>query len=283
MGNVWKKYVIDYSYQQLGNACGKTNEYSAEMDSISFYNYPKNGVANSCKIYVDNCILHGCTDPTASEDIDSAKWTALAAVYEPQSPGANAGAGCAQSVGYYERAGAWIESTQDMQVGDEIYYRSDAYVSSDNPHGVYHTGLIVDWGYYEGLGDGFKVHEGNTDGGIVAEHFVSYGDPKIAGAGRPNYDGWSPDGDDDNAAPEPTPTPEPEPEPHPEPTPSPEQPEKYIVSVGSYLNVRTGPGTEYEKVGELYNTAEVEIVETDGEWGRITGGLWVCMNYLYKV
>lgn len=214
MGHCWKKLTIDYALAQVGKVCGKTNEFSKEMDSIGFYNYPKNGSANSCKIFVDNSILHGCTDPTPEEDIEAAKWTALAVTYEPQSKGANAGAGCVQSVGYYKKAGAWINNPQDMVCGDEIYYANPDYATTDDPDGIYHTGLIVDWGEYDELDGkgGFKVVEGNTDGGYVAIKFVSYDDPKIYGAGRPDYDGWDPyesNDSDNNEMPEPTPQPDP--------------------------------------------------------------------------
>ena len=258
MGHCWKKYTIDYALDQVGKVCGRTNEFSAEMDSIQFYNYPKNGIANSCKIFVDNSILHGCTDPTAEEDIECAKWTALAVTYEPQSPGANAGAGCVQSVGYYKKHGAWIDSTEDMACGDEIYYASSDYVSSDNPDGVYHTGLIVDWGKYEELNgrDGFKVVEGNTDGGYVAIKYVSFGDSKIYGAGRPDYDGWE-------LASNPTPDPEPVPEPTPTPDPKPEPKlKKYQVHTnGGILRLRSAPNTSSAYLIGIPNGTDLDVEE----------------------
>ena len=54
----------------------------------------------------------------------------------------------------------------------------------------------------------------------------------------------------------------------------------YIVSVSDFLALRTGPGTQYEKKGELYNGALVSIIETQGNWVKVTGGLWCCKTYL---
>lgn len=75
--------------------------------------------------------------------------------------------------------------------------------------------------------------------------------------------------------PEPTPTPTPEPEPEPEPS--------YYDSVaisnvaeGGYVNVRTGPSTDYEIVGKIYQYCAATILDTvageDGDWYQIESG-----------
>lgn len=51
------------------------------------------------------------------------------------------------------------------------------------------------------------------------------------------------------------------------------------------LNVRSGPGTEYSKIGSLSRGMTVNVYETktDGagtKWARIAQGQWVCMTYL---
>ena len=51
------KDCVAWWVAQVGKPCGKTNEYSAFMDSYKFYNYPKNGVANSCAIFYDTAIM----------------------------------------------------------------------------------------------------------------------------------------------------------------------------------------------------------------------------------
>jgi peptidoglycan hydrolase-like protein with peptidoglycan-binding domain len=215
MGSCWKQKAKDYLWSVVGEPCGGQGCYSdivGEMDAIHYYNYPKNGAANSCAILCDNSVLHSCTDPSYDEDPDCAKWTALQCMYEPQN-GSNAGAGCVQKIGYFKKAGAWYTDTQDFCELDEIFFADSKYVSSDNPYGVYHTGMIVDWGHVEELGtDGFTTIEGNVNGGVVAYRYYRYDDPRILGAGRPNWDGWSPDeSNNDDEKPEPTPEPTPEP------------------------------------------------------------------------
>ena len=211
MGSCWKQKAKDYLWAQVGEPCGKTSKYAEEMDAIHYYNYPKNGVANSCALFCDNALLHSCTDPSYDEDAECAKWTALQAMYEPQN-GSNAGAGCVQKVGYFKKANAWYTDTSDFCELDEIFFASSDYVSDENPYGVYHTGMIVDWGYVEELGtDGFTTIEGNV-GGEVVYRYYRYDDPRILGAGRPNWDGWGDGSDvDEGSDDEPTPAPEPTP------------------------------------------------------------------------
>ena len=56
-----------------------------------------------------------------------------------------------------------------------------------------------------------------------------------------------------------------------------------VVSGARVLNVRSGPGTEYEKVGELDEGTKIAIYEVqevgDSLWGRTKMG-WLSMNYI---
>jgi hypothetical protein len=70
---------------------------------------------------------------------------------------------------------AW---TDNPERGDQVFF-----VKSNGVY--YHTGLVVDWDE-----NGIYTVEGNTNGGKVAKKFYNYDDPKIAGYGRPRYDGW---------------------------------------------------------------------------------------------
>ena len=280
MGSCFGKPTCDYAIAQIGMPCGKTNKYSEEMDAIDFYNFPKNGVANSCKIFVDNCVLHGCTDPTYEDDPEGAKWTALYMLNEPSSD--NDGAGCAQSVRMFQSMGEWYTDPQEFERGDEIYFKRNSAVSKSNPLGVYHTGIIVDWGTFDELDgeDGFKVVEGNTtyngESGMVGVKFYTFGDSRIAGAGRPRYDAWAEDESTDTE-------PKPEPEKPDEPATEPDEPQGtlYVVSVNSWLNVRNGCGKDHPVVDKLYNDETVMVYEIRG-WGRISNDmdLWVSMDYL---
>lgn len=60
------------------------------------------------------------------------------------------------------------------------------------------------------------------------------------------------------------------------------EPYKAIVKVGS-LNVRVGPGINYNRVRDIYKNAKITILEEDGNWGRIGKDLWVNINYIEKI
>lgn len=297
MGYCWAKWAVDYAKDQIGNICGKGyNKYAEEMDAVEFYNYPKNGSTNSCSIFVDNCVYHGCDNPTYNEDPDAAKWTALTVLYEPQAKYANAGAGCVQSVDYFKKNGAFYTNPKDFERGDKIFFADPKYSDSGNPDGIYHTGIIVDWDER-----GFQTVEGNTSGGIVDDHFYEYGDYRIYGAGRPNYDGWEPKTEEKPVEP----VKENKPEKPTKPTTDnsfgtkPEKPttsfdtkpgkpaEKpafktgtYTVDVNDYLRIRSEPKSGDNIVGRLFNGAKVTITEVKDGYGKICDNLWVFMDYL---
>ena len=178
MGSCYAKSTVDYALKQVGNECGKTNRYSAILDSVDYFNTQKNGYADSCSIFVNACVLlGGCVDPTADEDLACAKWTALYMMYEPQD-GSNAAAGCTQAAGYFKSHDAWYTNPKDFERGDQIFFWK-------SNKAIYHTGLIVSWS-----DSGLDVVEGNTNGGMVALKHYSYDDERIAGVGRPRYDAW---------------------------------------------------------------------------------------------
>lgn len=52
-----------------------------------------------------------------------------------------------------------------------------------------------------------------------------------------------------------------------------------VVDIGS-LNVRTGPGTKYDKVGEVSRASRYAYYEKSGNWVRIKDG-WVSTSYFY--
>lgn len=237
--------VVNMALAQVGNVCGKTSEYAKELDSVKFYNYPKNGAANSCSIFVDD-MVYRCCDPKTAD-------YARSVVYEPNKD--NCGASCTYSASYFKSHKAWIAKSKDFQTGDKIFFKK-----KDGK--LYHTGIIVE------LGDKITTVEGNTNGGKVAKKTYSFSDSKIAGAGRPAYSVVV-------SAPSPAPAPTPAPAPAPSFN-------IYHVRVNSVLNVRKGPGTNFLRVGQLKNGTAVTVYETSGSWGRIGDKRWVSMKYLVK-
>lgn len=298
---VYAKPTIEWWKAQVGKPCGKTNEYSAFMDSYKFYNTPKNGSANSCAIFYDTGVMKTML-PEPNAD------AARAVLCEPNID--NCGAGCVQKVQYYKSAGRYYTKTKDAQSGDEVFFQK-------SNGQVYHTGALVDW---SDVKKKLYVVEGNTNGGMVALKEYAYGDPKIAGFGRPKWTGWEP--------PKEEPAPDPEPEPIPADPEKPAEPAqksvdelahevieglwgngkeradrltaagysyddvqarvneilgikgtKYTVHVNSYLNIRNAPNGPV-KVGKLYNGDKVTVYEERDGWGRIGTGKWVSMDFL---
>ena len=52
------------------------------------------------------------------------------------------------------------------------------------------------------------------------------------------------------------------------------------VKVSSSLNIRSGPDTNYSKVGILQNGELVTVYENNGNWSRIDENKWICSDYL---
>ena len=66
----------------------------------------------------------------------------------------------------------------------------------------------------------------------------------------------------------------------------PEETEPTHIVISSTLNVREGPGSEYDRIGGLVKDQKVEVVETQGEWSKIkygTGYGWVMSKYLEPI
>ena len=248
MGSLYCKPIIDLAYEQVGNVCGKTNEYSAELDSVNYFNGKKNGVANSCSIF--QCWLAYRNTLDANLEPCPDKYDAYYFLFQPSSSRQNCGAGCTQQAGYFKNGGAWYEEP-DACTGDWIFF------TNDGGQTYYHVGLVVDWGYFDELGaEGYKTIEGNTDGGYVAIHYYKFGDSRIGGFGRPRYDGWE-------LASNPTPDPEPTPEPVPEPTPTPEPKlKKYQVHTnGGILRLRSAPNTDSAYLIGIPNGTDLDVDE----------------------
>ncbi len=56
--------------------------------------------------------------------------------------------------------------------------------------------------------------------------------------------------------------------------------EQATVTARSGLNVRTGPGTDNEKIRKLPNGTQVDIYAREGDWARIGDGEWVHGSFL---
>jgi N-acetylmuramoyl-L-alanine amidase CwlA len=60
-------------------------------------------------------------------------------------------------------------------------------------------------------------------------------------------------------------------------------PYKVRVSIDN-LNIRTGPGTSYDKTGKYTGKGVFTIVETKDGWGKLKSGSgWICLKYAEKM
>lgn len=59
--------------------------------------------------------------------------------------------------------------------------------------------------------------------------------------------------------------------------------EELFTVIASKLNVRGGPGTQFEVNGQLVRGSEVPVIERRGDWGRIDEDSWVHMDFLRRV
>lgn len=76
------------------------------------------------------------------------------------------------------------------------------------------------------------------------------------------------------------------PDPEPEPTPTPTDNKYKVINIKTFLAIRSTPEAKADdsnKVGELYNGAIVTVIETSGNWAKISGGCWVSTKYLQKI
>lgn len=56
--------------------------------------------------------------------------------------------------------------------------------------------------------------------------------------------------------------------------------ERYIVN-NTTLNVRSGPGVNYPKIGQIYKNEQVFIIQEEGSWAKIAmDNRWVSKRYL---
>ena len=268
---VYAKECIDWWRKQNGTqGTSKSSPYSKDLDSCGWYNTKKNGYASWCCCYYDDAIHQNASGDNINEQRTIA--------CEPNPASANSGAGCVQKVQMYKDAGRWYTKASLAESGDQVFFRSDSYVSKSNPLGVYHTGAVLTWddkGYY--------VSEGNTNGNKVAEKFYPYSavGSKIAGFGRPRWTGWERPKAEEPA--EPT---TPAPEPTPEPSPAPVEPSKKSIDEIAKEVIAGKWGNGKERADRLteagYNYSEVQAKVNEmlgiGNSGNSGKSYTVCVN-----
>ena len=175
-------------------------------------------------------------------------------------PEKSCGAGCTYSLRYYKNKGQF--HTSDPQPGDQIFFGT----SLDNST---HTGIV------ESV-DKKQVHtiEGNTSNQVARRNY-SLTNSRILGYGRPAYDAV---GGETPATPV-------------EPEKPQEQAVPFLVKVSIRdLNIRKGPGTNYNRTGYYTGIGVFTIVAvqsgqgSDSGWGKLKSGAgWISLDYCKKL
>lgn len=249
MGSLYADDVLQIARNFLGYHEGSNNWtiFSKVLDDCGYFSPQKKQNQPWCAIFCDFCCEQAAI-PSDRPD-KTKKYDAQYFLYQPSYK--NYSAGAKEFADYFKAAGAWY--TSKPQVGDMCFF----YVNGS----IGHVGIIEDTDEY------ITTIEGNA-GDQVQRKWYSYSDGKIAGYGRPRYDGLINPANNNH---------EPDVDPAPEPTDN-----KYKVSVNSYLTIRTGASTLSPSVGKLFDGAIVSVLEEKDGWGRISGNCWVCMDYLIK-
>ena len=182
MGSLYAKPVVETALNEVGYQAGadKWNKYADELDRVDYFvGCGSKQYLNWCCVFVCWCMYRN----TLNSDSIPEPLADVARYFQYQSDVCNTAAVVSYMAQFYKDHNAFV-GEQEAGRGDVIFYQKSNGV-------LYHVGLVVDWGYFDELGtDGFKVVEGNTNGGQVAIKYYKYGDPKIAGFGQPRYDDW---------------------------------------------------------------------------------------------
>jgi len=182
---------------------------------------------------------------------------ALALLCQPKK---SCGAGCTYSLRYYKAKGQF--HTSNPQPGDQIFFGT----ALDN---ATHTGIVE-------FVDKKQVHtiEGNTSNQVARRNY-SLTNSRILGYGRPAYD----------TVEDTTPT-------TPVTPATPQEPEvSFLVKVSiNNLNIRKGPGTNYNRTGSFTGIGVFTIVAVQSGqgsatgWGKLKSGAgWISLDYCKKL
>lgn len=173
--NYLEKETWDQLDSKTANAGDKNFvKYSRDLAKINYFNSSKKGVA-WCSIFVawDFVMAYG-------------KNAARKLLCQPST--GNCGAGCNSAMNYFKNKGRLFT---DPKVGDVIFFWS-----SSKPNEASHTGLVT-----KVSGSYVYTIEGNTssdsgvveNGGAVNDKKYRLNHERIAGYGRPDYEGVNPD------------------------------------------------------------------------------------------
>ena len=156
------------------------------------------------------------------------------------------GASCKWETKYYKEAGRWSETPH---VGDQAFFTRG------------HTGIVEAF-----TGKKLTLIEGNSNNKVERRTY-NFPNAIFSGFGRPRY------ASEEKEEPKPT-------------IVEPFKPYNAKVVPSNGLNVRTGAGTSYKKLGALKCGTVVKILEAKNDWGRIVFNNkagWISLAYVKRV
>ena len=159
------------------------------------------------------------------------------------------GASCKWETKYYKDAKRWSATPQ---VGDQAFFTRG------------HTGLVEKFD-----GNKLTLIEGNSNNQVERRTY-NFPNAIFSGFGRPFYKAEEPKKE----------------EPKPTVVKDTKVPYNAKVVPTNGLNVRTGAGTSYKKLGALKCGTTVKVLEEKSGWGRILfngKAGWISLNYTRKV
>ena len=171
MGSMYTKDVLDVARSYIGYTEQPNNWtiFAERLDNCDYFAPQKKQNVAWCGTFIDDIFLESAIP--SDRDDEAKKYDAQYFLYQPSYNNYSASASCFAS--YFKNAGAWYS---DPEVGDIIFFK--------NADGIYHVGIV------ESIeGRTINTIEGNTSDSVQRRSYDCEAE-KIAGYGRPRYDGF---------------------------------------------------------------------------------------------
>ena len=169
MGSMYINDVIDSARANLGYTEGPNNWtiFAQRLDACDYFAPQTKQNVPWCATFIDYIFLDAADNPG---DDEAKKYDAQYFLYQPSYNNYSASANLMAQ--YFKNAGAWYS---DPEEGDIIFFK--------NADGIYHVGIV------ESIeGRTINTIEGNTEDSVKRRSYDCDAE-KIAGYGRPRYDG----------------------------------------------------------------------------------------------
>ena len=171
MGSMYTVDVLNTARSYIGYKESPNNWtiFAERLDNCNYFAPQKKQNVAWCGSFIDDIFLESAIP--SDRDDEAKKYDAQFFLYQPSYNNYSASASCFAS--YFKNAGAWYD---EPEVGDIIFFK--------NADGIYHVGIV------ESIeGRTINTIEGNTSDSVLRRSYDCESE-KIAGYGRPRYDGY---------------------------------------------------------------------------------------------